>query len=229
MKLWNGYNPMVTQTANEGSPGTTPPTETPPTDTDSSLLDGGPPPSSEAEGGEGKAAPEPVVPLALTDITLPEGFADVILTAGADGAPDTTLLGSALEVMNDTNLSPKERLQKLVDLQQQAGQLGAQAQEKSWTDMQNQWRKEATELPNIGGAKLPETLAQIKKGLDSIGVQPGFYEAMRLTGAGNNPHIISALAKLTSGLVEGSPVLGDPPKGKLTMAQKLYPTMHQTE
>lgn len=238
MNRWNDFLRKLTMEApTEGTPTlltpTTPPSPaatTDPAPAGNLLGDGTAPADSEGKGGDGVTPPEPVVPLALTDIKLPEGFQDLILTPSTgEGVADVTLLSSALEVMNDAALSPGERLQKLVDLQTQAGAMSATAQEAAWTDLQTQWRKEAEALPEIGGAKLPETLAQIKKGLDSIGVTKDFYDAMTLTGAGNNPHVLSALAKLTRGLVEGKPVLGEPPKGKLSLAEKLYPTMHRTE
>jgi hypothetical protein len=164
-------------------------------------------------------------------LALPAEFADEVLETIGEGADakQITALDKAIEVMNDSALSPKERLQKLVDLQANLVQRANEASEAAWTGMQNQWRQEAEALPDIGGAKLPETLATIKKGLDLSGADKAFYEAMVLTGAGNNPHVIRVLHALTKNLSESKPVLGEPPKGKLPLEARLYPTMFSKE
>lgn len=223
---------MSAPTEGSSSPAEPASTTTPPTTESSSLLsEGVPPPPAEAEGGEGAAAPEPAAPLTRDALTLPEGFADAVLeTVGeGDDAKQVTALDRALDVMNDAALSPKERFEKLVELQSTLVQRSVAEAEAAWTGMQNQWRQEAQALPEIGGAKLPETLAAIKKGLDVSGADTAFYEAMALTGAGNNPHVIRVLHALTKPLSEGKPVLGTPPKGPLSIEAKLYPTMMPKE
>lgn len=180
--------------------------------------EGGDPTLLEGEG-EGEAeGEEPFVPLTAEDVTIPEGF-----------EVDEETLGSALEVMNDQALSPKERLQKLVDLQAAISQQGAEAQAKAWSDMQDQWRAEVQSDPEIGGAKMAENLARIKKGLEAAGAGKEFFEALRFTGAGNNPHIVRMFHKLTKPYAEGGPVSGAPAQGKLSLEQKLYPSMSKQE
>lgn len=203
----------ATPPPNPTSPPETTPTDSAPADA-GSLLEN-PPTEAPAE-----AAPEAEAPAPLTaeDITIPEGF-----------AVDDTTLGSALEIMNDADLSPKDRLQKLVDLQASLAKSAEEAQAAAWTDTQNQWREEVQSDPELGGAKMGEVLARIKKGLEIAGADQGFFDAMKLTGAGNHPAVLRVLNKLTLPLAERGPVSGSPPNGKLSVEARLYPTMTKQE
>lgn len=219
----------------EGTQTPTQPAETAPTNEPApagTLLDGVTPPApAEGEGGKGVAAPEPVAPLTREDLALPEGFEDAVLETRGEGeaAVSVTALDRALEIMNNGELTAKERTQQLVELQTGLAKRAAEAAEAAWTGMQNQWRQEAQALPEIGGDRLPQTLASIKKGLEVVGVDKTFYEAMALTGAGNHPAVIRALHALTKNLSEGKPVSGDPPKGQLSKLAAMYPTMQPKE
>lgn len=168
--------------------------------------------------GEAEAEAEAEAPAPLTpeDVSIPEGF-----------EVDEESLSSALEIMNDAELSAKDRLQKLVDLQAALAQRGAEQQAQAWNELQDQWRAEVQADPEIGGAKMAENLAQIKKGLEAAGAPKEFFDALRFTGAGNNPHIVRMFHKLTKPYAEGRPVSGEPAQGKLKLEQKLYPTMKQ--
>lgn len=168
-----------------------------------------------------------MAPLTRNDLTLPEGFADVVLDTVGEGeaAVQITALDRALEVMNDTALSPRDRVQKLVELQSMLASRAAKEAETAWTTMQNEWRQQAAALPEIGGAAMPQTVATIQKGLKVAGATPAFFEAMALTGAGNHPEVLRVLHALTKNLSEGAPVSGTPPKGKLSPEQRLYPNL----
>lgn len=223
----------------EGAPSSTPtpnPSTTPTTELalpEGSLLGEGatPPAPGESEGGKPEAAPEAPAPLTIENVKLPEGFEDVVLETVGEGAEakQVTAVSKVLDIMNDAALTPAERLQNLIDLQLSVSQLTANAAAEAWTGMQTQWRQEVQALPEIGGAKLPETLAIIKRGLDKSGADKAFYDAMTLTGAGNNPAVVRVLHALTKNLSEGKPVLGDPPAGKLPVEARLYPTMFPKE
>jgi len=155
-------------------------------------------------------APEPLI---IDNITLPEGvtIADEAMT-------------EFLDVMNDTELSVADRAQKLVDLQLGQSALAEEAQQEAWTGVQNEWREAAVALPEIGGDKLPSTLADIKSGLDKLGADKETYAALDLTGAGNHPAIIKILHAATAHLTEGRPTPdGRPAGGNLTQAERMFP------
>jgi len=174
--------------------------------------------ASEEVGGE-----PTVVPPVTTEFVALQPDA-IKAPEGVELAPEA--VEAFLAIMNDPALPRAELAQKLVDLQVseslKANEAATTAAQTLWTETQAQWQKDAKALPDIGGAKLPETLSTIKRGLDVIGADKAFYEAMDLTGAGNHPAIIRVLFAATKGLVEGAPIGGAPPKGVLSQADKLF-------
>lgn len=207
-----------------GATGTTPPPAADPP-ADGQAPDGATPPSDPPAGsllGDGDPKgetppndPPEVEPVAWESLTLPEG---------TEVAPEVT--ESFLSIINDPALSRAELAQKIVDLQLDLNTKGTAAAESAaqalWDQTQETWRTEAKALPEIGGAKLPETLATIKKGLDAAGADKAVYDALDLTGAGNHPAVIKVLHALTKNLAEGKPVSGSPTSGSLTQAERLY-------
>lgn len=218
MKLSNalGMKLPLWDAATEGTPAATPPATT-------SLIDGeSPAPAGEGEGtppaaGENTspAGGEALAPLTVADITVPEGFE----------IPDETMTGF-LDIMNNAEMAPADRAAALIALQTQAmtasQEAAATANETLWNETQTAWRTEAQALPEIGGAKLPETLATIKKGLEAVGADQATFDAFNLTGAGNHPHIIKVLHALTKPLMEGGHVSGTPAQSQLSQADKLF-------
>ena len=197
---------------------------------EASLLSsggGGEPPAAEGgeEGTVADGSPKPSEapePLTAESLTLPEGV---------EIAEET--LTSFLSLMNDADLAPGERAQKLIDLQidyvtKATGELQTQM-ESAWATTQKTWQDETRALPEIGGAALDKSLATIKKGLDQMGATPETYKALNMTGAGNNPEIIKMFYALTKNLSEGNPPAGSPTKGALSSAEVLYPSMMQKE
>lgn len=208
--LWNA--------AGEGTPsGGNPPVDPPPPSdgnpTPTPSLLGGEPPPSEGEGQQ--TPPVEAAPLTAQDIQLPEGIE----------VPEEAMT-EFLGLMNDAQLSAGERANKLLALQSNfittaLESVGKQI-ESQWESTQQEWRTQAQALPEIGGAKLPETLATIKKGLDAVGATKETYAALDLTGAGNHPEIIRVFHALTKHLAEGRPVSGAPTKGPLSQAEKMF-------
>ena len=181
------------------------------------AAEGTPPPASSLLSGatEDGAEGATEAPLTAADIALPEGV-----------EVDEASMVSALEVMNDAALTPKARLEKLIALQHEvmtrAAKESEEASLKLWNDTQDQWRKEAQALPELGGAALPKTLATIKKGLEAVGADKSVFEALDVTGAGNHPAIIRVLHALTAKLAEGGPQSGTPTRSSLSQAERLY-------
>lgn len=162
--------------------------------------------------GEGDDTPEP---LTAESITFPEGI-----------EADAETLTPFLEIMNDDKLTRVELAQKIVDLQIKTLTEGTEAANEAaqtlWNDTQTQWQDEMKALPNIGGDNLDKSLATIKTGLIKAGADDAFFNALNVTGAGNHPEIVKVLFNLTKTRTEGGPVSGDPARGKLTQAEKMF-------
>lgn len=175
------------------------------------------------EGGEGAGKPsaeDDFTPLTPTDITLPEGV-----------EADEALMKNFLELVNEAKL-PKEAAQKLVDLQTSAMQKASESISQAWSEMQEQWRKEAQELPDFGGDNLPKTTAHISRLIEGFGGNAEEQKTLRqvfdFTGAGNNPQVIAFLGRIAKELVtEGAPNVGAATSQKpaTNLAERMFPDL----
>lgn len=166
------------------------------------------------EGEKTEAATEEFVPLVATDITFPEGL------EVADADRD-----AALAIINNRELSPKEQLQSLVDLQAKLAKEASEGISKTWEDTQKTWQDEVKADPTIGGDKLPATLAAVNKLIGEYGSDE-LVKAFALTGAGNNVHVIKFLNTVAGKLLEGGAVVATAPVNQETdRAQRMFPSM----
>lgn len=178
-------------------------------------------PSDGTPGGESKTEDTPPAAFDIAALTLPDG---VVL--------DEAVGKSFTELLNDTALSPQERGQKLFDLYSQnttAMQTATQeAQVAAWAELNNTWRAEVDALPEFKG-KVDVELGAIKQVLTGpdFKAPKEFFSALDLTGAGNNPHILSMLHKLTAPYREGKPVVGDAAVQAGNRLAGMYPTMNK--
>lgn len=169
---------------------------------------------TEGEKKEEASAETEYVPLTADDITIPEGF-----------EVDTEMRDAALEVFNNRELSPKEQMQALVDLQLRAVTAASEVSSQAWTDTQEQWKNEVKADPEIGGANLQPTLARVSRLVAEYGPE-GLNEVFDLTGAGNHPLMIKFLSNVASKLTEGGAVSGAPTNGQQeSAASRLFPSM----
>lgn len=95
---------------------------------------------------------------------------------------------------------------------------------EAWNELRTEWTKAIEADPDVGGAKLPETRAAVSKLFDAYGT-PGLRDALKLTGADNNPDVFKFFAKVAKSLNEGKPIPATPsgrPQPK-TAAEVMYP------
>jgi len=179
-----------------------------------SLL--GAKPAEEAKPAEA-AKPEDAKPIEYSDFKLPEGV---------NLAPEklTEFKAIAAEAK-----MPQEAAQKLVDLYTAEIKQAIDAPMNAWKDLQTQWRDEVKNDPVIGGANLEKNLAATKAGLvNLLGESAGkFFDALNITGAGNNPEIVRGLMKAAAPHAPATPIKGSPAgsSGTKSAGSTLYPTM----
>lgn len=162
----------------------------------------------------------------------PEKYADFTLPEGA--TLDAPTIEKASALFKDLNLS-QPQAQSLVDFYQGQVKAAADAGAQAYKDMVEGWGAELKADKDIGG-KLPAVSASIGKMLDSLGdpaLTTAVKDAMNLTGAGNHPAIVKAMAKLADMVNEGTHVQGKGPSphgqtqtgqtAKPSAAQALYP------
>jgi hypothetical protein len=152
-------------------------------------------------------------PIVVDDITFPEGV-----------EVNSALVDEFLGVVNNNDLSPKERAQALVDLQVKAMTEASEAGSQQFAEMQTKWRDEVKADPEFAGEKLQPALGRIGRLLSEYGTEElnGVFD---LTGAGNNVHVVRFLHNIAGKLVEGEPAFGQPKTVETSAAQRLFPSM----
>lgn len=86
-----------------------------------------------------------------------------------------------------------------------------QAPHKAWESLQAEWQTKVKTDPELGGAKLPETVARVTGLLRQFG-HPDLPAALAISGMGNNPALIFTLNKLALRVMEGTrPEIGGAP------------------
>ena len=159
-------------------------------------------------------APEAPVVLTAESIKIPEGF-----------SVDEAVRDEFLTIMNDDKLAGPDRAQKLIDLQAKFAQSQSDALTAAWEKQQDDWRAEVAADKEIGGDKLDQNLAEIKKVVLEYGSDE-VNEILTNTGAGNNIHVIRMMHKIAKALNEGTGhATGSPSQPEKSAAQKLYPSM----
>lgn len=158
------------------------------------------------------ATPE-VVALTVEDINIPEGLI----------VPDE-IRDEFLGLVNNQEMTPKDRAQALIDLQAKAAEQASEAASLQFQEQQRQWQDEVKNDPQLGGAKFQATLAGISRLVDQYGNED-FVNAMAATGAGNNIHVVRFFDKIAGTLNESGPVTGTPPAQPENAASRLFPSM----
>lgn len=171
------------------------------------------------EGAE-ETAPAAVSPPAepikdFSSFTFPEGFS----------APEGEAAESFLSIINDRALTPQEQGQRLINYHAQAlANAQASAQDgiaQQWDELQTQWKAACSAELTALGVSPSVGQAQINKGLRAAGADDETFEALRVTGAANNPKIVGLLFRLSKPFVEGGQVAGATVRTGMTQAERL--------
>lgn len=166
-----------------------------------------------AEGVEGGEAAE-FVPLSADDLTIPEGF-----------EVNDEIRDKFLDVVNDQEMSAKDRANALIELQAETIRQASERISEAWTQQREAWVEEVKADPEIGGDKFEPTMGKISKLLNEFGDPNLREQVFDITGAGDHPLMIKFLAKVADALSEGTPVSGDAGGDKMTLAERMYPSM----
>ena len=190
------------------------PTPTPATPQPTPSAD---PKPGEQKPAEAKPAEAPAyVEFKLEDIKLPEGM-----------KLDEGLAKEFVALANTHKMDPAVR-NALIELQTKSMQLNSEAGSQAWKDMQEKWRTETMADPEIGGANWTKHAASIGQVLNTYG-SPEARQALDMTGAGNNPHVVRMFAKIAAKLVEPGaiPALA-PGVANIPPEQVLFPSMNKS-
>lgn len=181
---------------------------------DANFLADGEPPTEGKPPAEDSS--EPPAPLTIEDFSLPEGLEI------PEGMQE-----EFLSLVNDNELSRKDLVSKLVGMQGNAMAAAQDANTEAWLALQKSWRDEIPKVLNMDAAGTERARADIKRGLIAAGATKEAYDAMILTGAGNNPHIVKLIHSLVQPFLEKAPPAGKPETVASDLVSRLYPTMHK--
>ena len=172
---------------------------------------------AEAEGkekaeGEGDDDAPKGAPEEYADFTVPEGV-----------ELDAEVLGEFKTLGKDLNLS-QEQAQKVADLGVSLSKKWADGLAEHVKETRQGWIDEVKADKDIGGDKLPATLAAAKRALDAYG-SPAFRQLLDSHGLGDNPEFIRFAFKAGQAISEDTMVAAEgenknPPK---THAQRIFP------
>lgn len=155
----------------------------------------------QGEGTEAKTGGE-----AAFEVKVPEGLQ--LEAAGLD---------ELKAIVNDATLTPSARAQKLVDF-------AAKSNIASHTQRVKGWADETRNDPEIGGAKLDETLAVARKTVALA--PPEMKEVLNASGLGNHPAFVKWAYAIGKKLSEDAfvPSGGAAKAAPVDTAQRLYGT-----
>lgn len=170
-------------------------------------------------------APATSVPAAESSLLGSEAparptYSDFKLPEGATFDSDSLTAVSTL--FADSGLS-QEQAQKFIDLAVSREKAQAESGLRAFVDLQNKWVSEIKADPDIGGERLQATIASATRAIDRLAI-PGLREALDLTGAGNNPAIVKAFARIGQLIAEDRfrPGNGAPPVAPRSPAEVIY-------
>lgn len=149
------------------------------------------------------------------EFKLPEGV-----------SKDDPTVASFLEAASAKGLS-QEAAQALVDSVGPKYLEALKSPYKVWAETQTKWRDEVMADPEVGGTNLPQVRTSVAKLLDNPSfADPGLRDALKFTGASNNPAVIRSLYRMARALTEGGPVGGSKPAAaSKSLAGTMYPNL----
>jgi hypothetical protein len=186
-----------------------------------------PSPETPTPAPSGAEAPVPTTPVPAAESSLLGSesparptYRDFKLPEGATVDDDS--LKSASTLFADSGLS-QEQAQKFIDLAVSREKAQAESGLRAFVDLQNKWVSEIKADPDIGGERLQATIASATRAIDRLAI-PGLREALDLTGAGNNPAIVKAFARIGQLIAEDRfrPGNGAPPVAPRSPAEVIY-------
>ena len=150
---------------------------------------------------------------------------------------DAKLVEEVTPLFKEMGLS-QENAQKLFDFHTKTVADAQAAPMKAYEEMRDAGRKEIVADKALGDGKSdlrPEVKADIAKAIDSLPNAKEFRAAMDLTGAGDNPAFVRAIAHFAKQLSEGTAVRGAGPSpagqtapgaaARPSAANSLYPNL----
>ena len=204
----------VFETPNEGVPAAAPaPTSetTAQATAETQTLIGGGTEAATEEGATQTSAPveEPFTAESLGAL-VPEGMS----------LPEE-VAGPLLEAINGAT-TRQELVQTLFSKYGEIQQEAAQQQAQAWESTIRGWEEQVKSLPDLGGERLPQTLATANEVANKYGGK-GFLQMLNVTGAGSHPEMVKFLSAIHAELPKETATITGAPKGEAkSLAERLF-------
>lgn len=152
---------------------------------------------------------------ATTEVKAPESYE----FAMPDGVElDEKAVGEFTEIAKELKL-PQDQAQKLVDLYAKR----VQGQVEAHKTLVEGWATSVKADKDIGGDKLPESLATARKAVDAFG-SPELKNLLNTSGLGNHPEFVKLMYRAGKAISEDRFVIGGESGAVNTdIAKSLYP------
>lgn len=131
------------------------------------------------------------------------------------------------QIAKEKGLSNDEA-QALLQTEHEAVDTYAKRQSQEFLAVQGRWLDETKADPEVGGAKLAESVAYAEAAVAKFG-DPELKEALNATGLGNHKHLVRMLARIGKAMAPDTlkRPSGNPPGEKKSHAERLYPNHKQ--
>ena len=170
-------------------------------------------PGKPDEGDKGNKGGQPEGVPEKYELNLKEGY-----------AWDEATAATVTPMFKELGLS-NAQAQKLADYHMDAMQKFQTAQVEKFYEMQAAELEAAKADPEVGGAKLQESLSLAAQVMDTYG-GPDFRQELQAHGMANNRAMLRLLAKVGRALQNDRFVAGHQPQTSLDRAKVLYPDMN---
>lgn len=171
-----------------------------------------------ADDDEKKEAPQAPVDFDPKTFKAPEGV---------EIAQET--LGEFAKIINNKDLSRADLGNALLKMHSEALEAIAKAPYESFNNIRENWQKQVNSDKEIG-TNFKETKTVVSRALDKVFEnapehKQAFYDALDITGVGDNPAVIRALYRMGKLIAEPGPAGGAKPPGQQpeSLAEAMYP------
>ncbi len=152
---------------------------------------------------------------------MPNVFANG-LPDGGSSAPASASPSASAPAATEASPYPQGPQESQTDPLAQRLREHEASQRQQWQEQVNQWRKQATEDPQLGGGNLPTTVARAQLALDRFDEGKRIGQLLEQTGYGNNPDVLRFFNRLADALMEDGLVQGQSGGTMPPLEERMY-------
>ena len=157
-----------------------------------------------------------------------DGDKELKLKLPKDSFLDESVVDRIAAEAKEQGLS-QEDAQKLLDRENTAVSTYLEAQQKAWDKQVEGWAKEIKQDPELGGDNFNKNVETAKRALEAFDEDGQVAQLLDDTGYGNNPTLLRFLVSIGKQIGEDNVVFGTNTQKKKTLAERMFPSMANTQ